>query len=180
MSGAPTTFDSDQLRALLSRVGALAVIRGVDLQLTTVGGAAVALLFGTRRVTRDIDVVEVQPSREILDEIATAIAHEEGLPARWLSDEAARFVRVVSKGPLLFEGPGIRVHAVSLEQLLASKLDAMRDDVDRLDAVIVAARLGLAQSSLELAIAPYLRPERYKRACDELEDIWQEVEDARG
>jgi len=68
---------------------------------------------------------------------------------------------------------------VKLEQLLASKLDAMRDDVDRSDAIIIAAHLGMAQSSAELAIAPYLKPERYFRACEELEDIWQEVEDER-
>jgi hypothetical protein len=73
----------------------------------------------------------------------------------------------------------MRVHAVTLEQLLASKLDAMRDDVDRADAVAVAAELGLARTSTELAIAPYVRPERYTRACEELTDIWAEVEDAR-
>jgi hypothetical protein len=55
----------------------------------------------------------------------------------------------------------------------------MRDDTDRADAVITATALGLAQSSTELAIAPYLRAERYARACQELSDIWPEVEDAR-
>lgn len=55
----------------------------------------------------------------------------------------------------------------------------MRDDVDRADAISVAAELGLAQESTELAIARYLRPDRYKRACEELADIWAEVESAR-
>ena len=180
MSGDSTTFDADQLRALLTRVGALATQRGTELELVAMGGAAIALLFGARRVTRDIDVVQVRPSREVLAELAGAVAREDGLPERWLSDNAAHFAPVVSIGPLLFEAPGVRVHAVAFEQLLASKLDAMRDDVDRADAVTVAVHLGMARTSLELAIAPFLRPERYARACEELEDIWQEIEDARG
>jgi hypothetical protein len=121
----------------------------------------------------------VRPSRELLAELAATVAREDGLSPRWLSDEAAHFAPSVSTGKLIFEAPGIRVHAVTLEQLLASKLDAMRDDVDRADAVTVAVELGLARTSMELAIAPYLRPERYARACEELEDIWPEVEDAR-
>jgi predicted nucleotidyltransferase len=166
----PKTFDAAQIRALLQRVGALATARGADLDIVVLGGAAVALRFESRRTTRDVDVVEAHP-QELLSELALEIAKTEGLAPNWLPDGARH-------GPLLVEAPGIRAHAVSLEQLLASKLDAMRDDTDRADAVITAAALGMARSSAELAIAPYLRPERYERACQELDDIWQEVEDA--
>jgi predicted nucleotidyltransferase len=178
VTSTPKTFDAAQIRALLQRVGALATARGTDLDIVVLGGAAVALLFESRRTTRDIDVVEAHP-QELLTDLAIQIAKAEGLAPNWLSDGARRFVTKVSRGPLLVEAPGIRAHAVSLEQLLASKLDAMRDDTDRSDAVVTAVALGLAHSSAELAIAPYLRPERYERACQELADIWQEVEDAR-
>lgn len=172
------TFDAAQIRGLLQRMGALATARGADLDIVMLGGAAIALLFESRRITRDIDVVEAHP-QDLLTELAVQIAKTEGLAPNWLSDDARRFVIRMSRGPLLVDAPGIRAHAVSLEQLLASKLDAMRDDTDRSDAVLTAAALGLAQSSAELAVAPYLRPERYERACQELSDIWQEVEDAR-
>jgi len=174
-------FDAERIRELLKRAGELAVLRQRELELVLVGGAAIALLFGSRRTTRDIDVVDVQPSRELLVEVAAEIAREYDLPPRWLSDEATRFVAGVagcSRGQLVFDAPGIRAYAVALEQLLASKLDAMRDDVDRADAIAVASALGLALDSTELAIAPYLRAERYQRACQELRDIWLEVEHA--
>ena len=178
MSATLPTLDAEQLRSLLTRVGALAANRGVELELVALGGAAIALLFESRRVTRDIDIIDVQPSRALLAELAAQIADEDALSPRWLSDDAAHFARGVSKGRLLISAPGIRLYACSLEQLLASKLDAMRDDVDRSDAIRVAVELGLARTSAELAIAPYLQPERYARACEELADIWQEVDDA--
>ena len=182
MAAAPPTFDAERIRTLLKRAGELAVARNSALDLLLLGGAAIALLFESRRTTRDIDVLEVRPSRELLSEISTQIAGEENLPTRWLNDDAARFARGVvaaSRGQVLFDAPGIRVQSVTLEQLLASKLDAMRDDVDRADAVTVAGAMGLSLSSTELAIAPYLRTDRYERACQELQDIWSEVEDAR-
>jgi hypothetical protein len=138
------TFDAAQIRALLQRVGALAVARGAELDIVMLGGAAVALLFESRRTTRDIDVVDAHPP-ELLTELVAQVAELEGLTPNWLSDGAHRFVTKVSRGPLLLEAPGICAHAVSLEQLLASKLDAMRDDIDRSDAVVTAAALGLAQ-----------------------------------
>jgi hypothetical protein len=173
------TLDAGQLRELLTRLGALATDRGVELDLVALGGAVIALLFESRRTTRDIDLVEIYPSREFVTDLAAQVSRENGLSPRWLSDEAARFARSVSRGRLLFEAPGIRLYAVTHEQLLASKLDAMRDDVDRADAVVVASALGLTRSSTEPAIAPYIQPERYARACQELNDIWAEVEDAR-
>lgn len=176
---APQTFDATELRDLLTRVGALAADRGELLELIVLGGAAIALLFESRRTTRDVDVVAALPSKELLTELAVQVAKERGLAPRWLSDEASRFAPRVSKGALIFDANGVRIHSVALEQLLASKLDAMRDDVDRNDAIVVAAKLGLARSSTELAISPYVPQERLVRACEELADIWQEVEDAR-
>lgn len=173
------TFDANDLRGLLARLGEVAAERGVALELVALGGAAIALLFDSRRTTRDVDVVNARPSRELVLELAAQVAQERGLPANWLSDDAAKLVPKVTVGRLLFQASGIRLHALALEQLLATKLDAMRDDVDRADAVIVAAELGFTLTSTELAIAPHLKPERYNRACAELRDIWEEVERAR-
>lgn len=179
MSSRRHAFDATQIEQLLTKLGQRAVGRGLTLELTIAGGAAMALGLGARRSTHDIDVVQVAPSRAVLLELAAEVASAEQLSERWISDDAARFAPAVSVGPVVHDAPGIRVRTVSDEQLLAMKLDAMRDDVDRADAVALATRLGFDQTSTELAIAPHLPRDRYKRACYELDDIWPEVEDAR-
>lgn len=40
----------------------------------------------------------------------------------------------ISEGPILFQAPGIEARSPSLEQLLAMKLSAWRDDIDISDA----------------------------------------------
>jgi hypothetical protein len=117
------TLDADEIRALLLRVGGLAAQRGAELELVLLGGAAVALLFESRRSTRDIDVVSARP-RELLVDLAAEVARADGLSPRWISDEATRFATTISRGPLLLEGPGIRAHSVSRT---ASRLEAGRD-----------------------------------------------------
>lgn len=172
-------FDAAKIGQLLTKLGVHAAARGVVLELTIAGGAAIALGFGARRSTHDIDVVRAAPSTVVLTELAREVAQEEHLGERWISDEAARFAPVVADGPVVHESRGIRVRTVTDVQLLAMKLDAMRDDVDRADAVVIAARLGFDQTSTELSVAPYVPRDRYRRACHELDDIWPEVEHAR-
>lgn len=179
MSANRHAFEADQLEQLLTKLGQLAASRGVMLELTIAGGAAMALGLAARRSTHDVDVVKVAPSRDTLLELAGEVAVAEGIAPSWISDDAARFAPTVSLGPVVHDSPGILVRTVSDEQLLAMKLDAMRDDVDRADAISVAVRLGFDQTSTELAIAPYVPRDRYKRACYELDDLWPEVEDAR-
>lgn len=179
MSANRHAFEADQLERLLTKLGQLAASQGVTLELTIAGGAAMALGLGVRRSTHDVDVVQVAPSRATLLELAGELATAEGIAPSWISDDAARFAPTVSTGPVVHESLGILVRSVSDEQLLAMKLDAMRDDVDRADAVAVAVRLGFDQVSTELAIAPYVPHDRYKRACYELDDLWPEVEHAR-
>ena len=66
-------------------------------QIFIVGGAAMALAYSTRRVTKDIDAV-FEPKSAIYD-AATTVAEELGLPEDWLNDAVKGFVPGVDEHP---------------------------------------------------------------------------------
>jgi hypothetical protein len=134
------------------------------------------LEFACREGTRDVDLVAMPEPRHAVAAMAQQVADEVGWRPNWLNDDAGRYVIGHSHGPELLSGPGIRVTRLGTPQMLALKLAAMRDDVDRRDAVVLARSLGLARDSVELAIAPFLHPGKVRDACFELEEIWQEVQ----
>jgi hypothetical protein len=129
-----TTLSRHDLDVGLRRLGELAVARGIEIDLVVVGGAAMVLGFAAREATKDVDVLVRAPAAAIVRQLAADLAEELGWPADWLNDAAKGFVGQPSPGPILLEAPGIVARAVSVEQLLALKLAAWRDDVDIDDA----------------------------------------------
>jgi hypothetical protein len=61
--------------------------------------------------------------------LAKQVAEENDWPEDWLNDGAQGYLVGISEGPVLFSAPGIEARAPSLEQLLAMKLSAWRDDL---------------------------------------------------
>jgi hypothetical protein len=57
-------FSREDIRELLIALGARLDGRGIEARLFLVGGAAMALAFSRRRVTRDLDAV-FEPKKEI-------------------------------------------------------------------------------------------------------------------
>jgi hypothetical protein len=106
------------------------------------GGAAMALAYDLRRATRDIDAI-FQPHGAVLAE-AQSVALELGLPSWWLNEQASAYVAAGGDptAPLVFDHPGLRVHAASPEHLLAMKVLAGRRR-DAADIRLLAQRLGL-------------------------------------
>src|SRR5207253_2155664 len=93
------------------------------------------LVFETRQATRDVDVVILSPPETAsVRAMAKSIAAERGWPYDWLNDAVKGFLVGESRGPVVFSSPGIVVRRPSIEQLLAMKLCAWRDDVDISDA----------------------------------------------
>ena len=123
-------------------------IRG---QIFIVGGAAMALAYSTRRVTKDIDAV-FEPKSAIYA-AAEKVAEAQGLPADWLNDAAKAFMP--GKDPQarpLPEIKGIEVTTASPRYLLAIKLMAMRFGEDDEDIEILLGQCGIhdAQEALDL------------------------------
>lgn len=145
-------FDADRISELLTELGERTDARGLSAHLFLVGGAAMALAFNTRRVTRDLDGL-FEPKSEIYAE-AAAMAAEHGLPADWLNDGVKGLLpdRVGPEVGLHFESPGLTVEVASAEYLFAMKASAARGAIDTADLRYLADHLGLrdAKEALDL------------------------------
>jgi len=129
------TFSRQEIEEGLRRLGELAQAKGLDVRLTLVGGAVMVLRFNARASTRDIDAVILAPAEaRLVRDLARQIAEENDWSEDWLNDGAKGYLVGISKGPIVFQAPGIEARAPSMEQMLAMKLCAWRDDVDISDA----------------------------------------------
>lgn len=135
------------LTALGDRLSA----QGVHAQIYIVGGAAIALAYSDRRVTKDIDAV-FEP-KAVVYEAAGRVGQEQGLPDGWLNDAAKGFLLGPDGQARPIRGiPGIEVSVGSPEYLLAMKLLAMRIGEDDEDIAMLLDMCGItsAQAALDL------------------------------
>jgi hypothetical protein len=162
----------------LERLGQLAVADGYTLRLVIVGGAAMVLGYDARQSTQDIDALFLPPPEaRVVRAWATIIARENSWPDDWLNDAAKVYLTGFSNGPVLFEAPGIEVRQPAIEQLLAMKLSAWRDDVDIADASRLLGAIGPARDRAEVwqRLVPYLMPGRELKAQYAFEDLWESL-----
>jgi hypothetical protein len=124
---------------------------GVRGQIFIVGGAAMALAYSTRRVTRDIDAV-FEPKSAIYDAAAT-VADNLGLPKDWLNDAAKGYMPGNDESPRpIADIRGIEVTTASPRYLLAMKLMAMRfgEDDEDIEVLLRKCDLHSAQDAIDL------------------------------
>jgi hypothetical protein len=130
--------------------------QGVRGQIFIVGGAAMALAYSTRRVTKDIDAV-FEP-KVVIYEAAARIAAELGLPDDWLNGAAKAFMSGPDEAACpLPEVDGIEITTALPQYLLALKLMAMRFGEDDEDIEILLRQSGLhtAQEALDVVQRMY-------------------------
>jgi hypothetical protein len=160
------------------RLGQLAATDGYTLRLVIFGGAAMVLGYDARKSTQDIDALFLPPPEaHVVRAWATKVARENGWPDNWLNDAAKVYLTGFSNGPVLFQATGIEVSQPAIEQLLAMKLCAWRDDVDIADASRLLLALGPASDRKEVwqRVAPYLVPGRELKAHYAFEDLWESL-----
>ncbi|HEY5261712.1 MAG TPA: DUF6036 family nucleotidyltransferase [Solirubrobacteraceae bacterium] len=156
----PTTRFSraDILRALRALSDELSA-HGVRGQVFIVGGAAMALAYSTRRVTKDIDAV-FEPKSSIYA-AATKVAEDLGLPEDWLNDAAKGFMPGPDDDPRpVPDIQGIEITTASPAYLLAMKLMAMRFGEDDEDIEVLVRECGLHSTEETLELLARLYPER--------------------
>jgi hypothetical protein len=149
-------FSRGEIVRALQTLGDELSIRGVRGQIFIVGGAAMALAYSTRRVTKDIDAV-FEPKSSIY-EAATKVAEDLGLPEDWLNDAAKGFMPGTDEEPRpVPEIKGIEITTASPQYLLVMKLMAMRFGEDDEDIQVLIRECGLssAEQALDLVTRFY-------------------------
>jgi hypothetical protein len=135
-------------------------------QIFIVGGAAMALAYSTRRVTKDIDAV-FEPKSAIYT-AAVKVAEDLALPEDWLNDAVKGFIPGPDDDPRpVPDIRGIEVTTASPRYLLAMKLMAMRfgeDDAD-IEVLLGECDIHTAQEALDLlnSIYPLKEPQAKTR-----------------
>lgn len=113
--------------------------RGIVADLFVVDGAAMALAYDAKRVTRDVDAMFV-PHGVVVEE-SRAVAEELGLPPWWLNKQASVYVSGKDDPGKrrVFDHPNLRIMVASPEHIFAMKALAARtrdiDDMSRLAAL---------------------------------------------
>ena len=136
------------------------------------------MAYEARLSTRDVDVFIRSPREaRIVRELARQVASERDWNEDWLNDAAKGYLVGVSEGVLLFSAPGIEARAPALEQLLAMKLSAWRDDVDIADARRLLEELagGREQNDIWQMVEPYLVPGDELTAQYAFLDLWESL-----
>jgi hypothetical protein len=173
------TFSREEILEGLKRLGELAQEKGITVQLTLMGGAVMVLAFEARLSTHDIDVFIRSPREaRIVRELAKRVAGERDWNDDWLNDAAKGYLVGVSEGEILYSAPGIEARAPALEQLLAMKLSAWRDDVDIADARRLLQELAKSSrdhESLWNRVEPYLVPGDELTAQYAFLDLWESL-----
>jgi len=152
-------FSEAKIREALQALGDELTKRGVRGQIFIVGGAAMALAYSTRRVTKDIDAV-FEPKSAIYDAAAT-VADELGLPKDWLNDAAKGYM----PGNDEHSRPvpdihGIEVTTASARYLLAMKLMAMRFGEDDEDIETLLRECDLHSTEDAIDLLQHIYPHR--------------------
>lgn len=157
----------------LTRLGELAQESGETIELLLAGGTLMVLVFETRLATRDVDAVVLAPADAArVRQLAKAVAVERGWADDWLNDAVKGFMVGITRGPIVFTVPGIVARRPAIEQLLAMKLCAWRDDVDIADALRLLTELSGDYDRIWQQVEPYLQPGRELTAKYAFDDLW--------
>jgi hypothetical protein len=134
MSDSGRDLTRDELIALLTEVGRILKEQGLEADIYVVGGAAMALEFDARRITRDVDSA-LRSEREGFWEAVVLVAERHGLSPGWINAQAtAFFTNEPDDAASEITLPGLRIAVASPEHLIAMKLRAMRNrDMDDLE-----------------------------------------------
>jgi hypothetical protein len=148
--------------------------QGVRGQIFIVGGAAMALAYSTRRITRDIDAV-FEPKSSIYA-AAASVGDALGLPEDWLNDAVKAFMPGADEHARpVPEIAGIEITTASPQYLLAMKLMAMRfgEDDDDIEILLRECDLHSTQDAFALLERIYPSQEPPPKTRFFLEQLFQ-------
>ena len=147
-----------ELERAFTALGERLASRDVTADVFVVGGAAMALAYDAKRVTRDVDARFV-PHGIVLEE-ARRVAEDLGLPPWWLNEQASVYISGKDDPGKrrVFDHSGLRVMAASPEHVFAMKALAARiRDID--DLRLLAGMAGVRSSADALRICADFFPD---------------------
>ncbi len=124
-------FTKEDILNAFEEIGVMAKEQGILVDIGVYGGSAIALQWGFRQSTRDVDIV-VFGDPQFLREAAAIVADRHGWSANWINDAVKGFVsarqdvQLSLEFPREAENPGLRVFTPTPEYMLAMKCMAMR------------------------------------------------------
>jgi hypothetical protein len=168
-------LSADDIKNAFAALSADLAARRERAQIAITGGAALVLLFGARDTTKDVDAFFIQPDPPRIREAAARVARDLELPEDWLNDAAKGYFVAVSEGEVVFESPALMVRAVAMEQLLAMKLAAWRDAIDRGDARLLLSKMTGSGEEIWSRVQPFVPPSYLDKASYAFEDLWDSI-----
>jgi hypothetical protein len=144
-------------------------------EIVIAGGAALVLLFNARQTTKDVDAYFIEPEAARVRDAAAHVAGELELPEDWLNDGAKGYFVGISNGETLYDSPSLVVRAVSTAQLLAMKLAAWRDAIDRADAGLLLSRMKGSAAEIWAMLEAFVPPGEIDKASYAFDDLWDSV-----
>lgn len=147
--------------------------QNIHAEFVIVGGAALVLMFQARESTKDIDAFFVRPDAALVRRAAEHVAGELDLPNDWLNDSAKGYLVGLTRGRLLYESSFLTVYAAALPQLLAMKLSAWRDAIDRDDARLLMRQITGSRDEVWAAVEPFVARHLLDKASYAFEDLWE-------
>jgi Nucleotidyltransferase of unknown function (DUF6036) len=150
-------FTKARILRALQALGEELTREGVRAQIFIVGGAAMALAYSTRRITKDIDAI-FEPKQTVYA-AAAKVAEELGLPENWLNDAVKGFLPGPDEAPRPVPSvEGIEVTTASPRYLLAMKLMAMRFGEDDEDIEILLRECDIDSPKEALGVLEQIYP----------------------
>jgi hypothetical protein len=166
-------LSADDIRCAFDELSAELAGEAEPAELVVVGGAALVMLFGARPATKDVDVLFLRPSAAVFRAAAALVAGRRGLPEDWLNDAAKGFLVNLELGDAVYESPALKVFAASTHQLLAMKLMAWRDAVDRADARLLLMASGGDARAIWDSVARFVPAAWVDKAWYAFQDLWE-------
>ena len=139
------------------------------------GGAAMVLLFDARESTTAVDAYFVQPEAHVLHDAIAAVAQKLGLPANWLNEDAKEYLVGITFGEVLHLSESLEVLAASRVQLLAMKLSAWRDAVDRADAKLLLGDMDGRAEEIWAQVKRFIPEREMTKASFAFRDLWEDL-----
>jgi uncharacterized nucleotidyltransferase DUF6036 len=169
------SLSADDIRAAFDALSKELARAQQEAEFVVVGGAALVLLYGARQTTKDVDAFFVKPEAVVVRHAASRVAGALELPDDWLNDGAKAYLVRITEGPVLYQSGSLLVRAPSIAQLLAMKLAAWRDEIDRNDARLLLSKLPGTFEEIRALIDPLVLPHQRDKASYALEDLWESI-----